>query len=165
MTNCCHLSGTILRRWKRNWFDLWSDGRLVFYDDQQRRDMEDEIHMKVDCINIRNSSACRGGCDLSFLLLLNRRTRESLKSAFLCSTWGFCPTQDWKFWYVVVLHPPLLIPRSHATRRQKQRLPPADRLPGRSDHQHLRRQCRRCFVSPVSQYYFTMCALKWDSSI
>uniref|UniRef100_A0A8C1M5A5 Pleckstrin homology domain containing, family B (evectins) member 2 n=1 Tax=Cyprinus carpio TaxID=7962 RepID=A0A8C1M5A5_CYPCA len=43
----------------RNWFDLWSDGRLVFYDDQQRRDMEDEIHMKVDCINIRNASACR----------------------------------------------------------------------------------------------------------
>ncbi|XP_016118511.1 pleckstrin homology domain-containing family B member 2-like, partial [Sinocyclocheilus grahami] len=52
---------TILRRWKRNWFDLWSDGRLVFYEDQQRRDMEDEIHMKVDCINIRNASACRGG--------------------------------------------------------------------------------------------------------
>uniref|UniRef100_A0A672L866 PH domain-containing protein n=1 Tax=Sinocyclocheilus grahami TaxID=75366 RepID=A0A672L866_SINGR len=49
----------------RNWFDLWSDGRLVFYEDQQRRDMEDEIHMKVDCINIRNASACRGGCDPS----------------------------------------------------------------------------------------------------
>uniref|UniRef100_A0A671SVT7 Pleckstrin homology domain-containing family B member 2-like n=1 Tax=Sinocyclocheilus anshuiensis TaxID=1608454 RepID=A0A671SVT7_9TELE len=54
-----HRQSTILRRWKRNWFDLWSDGRLVFYDDQQRRDMEDEIHMKVDCINIRNASACR----------------------------------------------------------------------------------------------------------
>uniref|UniRef100_A0A3B1KIT8 Pleckstrin homology domain containing, family B (evectins) member 2 n=1 Tax=Astyanax mexicanus TaxID=7994 RepID=A0A3B1KIT8_ASTMX len=53
-------TGTILRRWKKNWFDLWSDGRLTFYDDQQRRDMEDEIHMKVDCINIRNASACRG---------------------------------------------------------------------------------------------------------
>uniref|UniRef100_A0A3B1JLM3 Pleckstrin homology domain containing, family B (evectins) member 2 n=1 Tax=Astyanax mexicanus TaxID=7994 RepID=A0A3B1JLM3_ASTMX len=54
-----HRQGTILRRWKKNWFDLWSDGRLTFYDDQQRRDMEDEIHMKVDCINIRNASACR----------------------------------------------------------------------------------------------------------
>lgn len=54
------MSGTILRRWKRNWFDLWADGRLVFYDDQQRRDMEDDIHMRVDCINIRSSTACQG---------------------------------------------------------------------------------------------------------
>uniref|UniRef100_A0A8C9WHV0 Pleckstrin homology domain containing, family B (evectins) member 2 n=2 Tax=Scleropages formosus TaxID=113540 RepID=A0A8C9WHV0_SCLFO len=50
---------TILRRWKRNWFDLWSDGRLIFYDDQHRRDVEDEIHMRVDCINIRTGSMCR----------------------------------------------------------------------------------------------------------
>uniref|UniRef100_A0A3Q2ZPY8 Pleckstrin homology domain containing, family B (evectins) member 2 n=1 Tax=Kryptolebias marmoratus TaxID=37003 RepID=A0A3Q2ZPY8_KRYMA len=48
---------TILRRWKRNWFDLWADGRLVFYNDQQRRDMEDDIHMRVHCINIRSSAA------------------------------------------------------------------------------------------------------------
>lgn len=54
-----HRQSTILRRWKRNWFDLWSDGRLVFYNDQQRRDMEDDIHMKVDCINIRSSAACQ----------------------------------------------------------------------------------------------------------
>ncbi|XP_061096442.1 pleckstrin homology domain-containing family B member 2 isoform X2 [Conger conger] len=49
---------TILRRWKKNWFDLWSDGRLIFYDDQCRRDMEDLIHMKVDCINVRTGPAC-----------------------------------------------------------------------------------------------------------
>ncbi|XP_051549605.1 pleckstrin homology domain-containing family B member 2 isoform X1 [Myxocyprinus asiaticus] len=54
-----HRQSTILRRWKKNWFDLWSNGRLVFYNDQQRRDMEDEIHMRVDCINIRNANACR----------------------------------------------------------------------------------------------------------
>ncbi|XP_029905374.1 pleckstrin homology domain-containing family B member 2 [Myripristis murdjan] len=54
-----HRQSTILRRWKRNWFDLWADGRLVFYDDQQRRDMEDDIHMRVDCINIRSSTACQ----------------------------------------------------------------------------------------------------------
>lgn len=56
------MSGTILRRWKRNWFDLWADGRLVFYNDQQRRDMEDDIHMRVNCINIRNSAGCQGTC-------------------------------------------------------------------------------------------------------
>lgn len=62
--NCgtSYMEGTILRRWKRNWFDLWADGRLVFYNDKQRRDMEDDIHMRVDCINIRNSSACQGTC-------------------------------------------------------------------------------------------------------
>lgn len=53
-----HRQSTILRRWKKNWFDLWSDGRLVFYNDQQRRDMEDDIHMRMDCINIRSSAAC-----------------------------------------------------------------------------------------------------------
>ncbi|XP_008305364.1 pleckstrin homology domain-containing family B member 2 [Cynoglossus semilaevis] len=54
-----HRQSTILRRWKRNWFDLWADGRLVFYNDEQRRDMEDDIHMRVDCINIRSSTACQ----------------------------------------------------------------------------------------------------------
>eukprot|EP00063_Salmo_salar_P097207 XP_014072042.1 PREDICTED: pleckstrin homology domain-containing family B member 2-like isoform X3 [Salmo salar] len=54
-----HRQSTILRRWKRNWFDLWSDGRLVFFDDQHRRDMEDKIHMRVDCINIRSANACQ----------------------------------------------------------------------------------------------------------
>lgn len=54
-----HRQSTILRRWKKNWFDLWSDGRLIFYDDQQRRYMEDEIHMKMDCINIRRANACQ----------------------------------------------------------------------------------------------------------
>ncbi|XP_062419321.1 pleckstrin homology domain-containing family B member 2 isoform X3 [Pungitius pungitius] len=53
-----HRQSTILRRWKRNWFDLWADGRLVFFNDQQRCDMEDELHMRVDCINIRGSAAC-----------------------------------------------------------------------------------------------------------
>ncbi|XP_041694412.1 pleckstrin homology domain-containing family B member 2 isoform X3 [Coregonus clupeaformis] len=54
-----HRQSTILRRWKRNWFDLWSDGWLVFYDDEHRRDMEDEIHMRMDCINIRSATACQ----------------------------------------------------------------------------------------------------------
>ncbi|XP_003218444.1 pleckstrin homology domain-containing family B member 2 [Anolis carolinensis] len=51
---------TILRRWKKNWFDLWSHGHLLFYDDQNRHDLEDRIHMKVDCINVRVGDECRG---------------------------------------------------------------------------------------------------------
>uniref|UniRef100_A0A8C7J7Z8 Pleckstrin homology domain containing, family B (evectins) member 2 n=1 Tax=Oncorhynchus kisutch TaxID=8019 RepID=A0A8C7J7Z8_ONCKI len=54
-----HRQSTILRRWKRNWFDLWSDGWLVFFDDQHRRDMEDGIHMRVDSINVRSATACQ----------------------------------------------------------------------------------------------------------
>ncbi|XP_062355204.1 pleckstrin homology domain-containing family B member 2 isoform X3 [Cinclus cinclus] len=50
---------TILRRWKKNWFDLWSDGRLIFYDDQNRRDLEDKIHMRIHCINLRVGNECR----------------------------------------------------------------------------------------------------------
>nr|XP_006125272.1 pleckstrin homology domain-containing family B member 2 [Pelodiscus sinensis] len=42
---------TILRRWKKNWFDLWSDGHLLFYDDQHRHDIEDKIHMRVHLLN------------------------------------------------------------------------------------------------------------------
>ncbi|ETE71423.1 Pleckstrin-likey domain-containing family B member 2 [Ophiophagus hannah] len=51
---------TILRRWKKNWFDLWSDGHLLFYDNQHRHDLEDRVHMKIDCINIRGGNECRG---------------------------------------------------------------------------------------------------------
>uniref|UniRef100_A0A8D0LBB8 Pleckstrin homology domain containing B2 n=1 Tax=Sphenodon punctatus TaxID=8508 RepID=A0A8D0LBB8_SPHPU len=50
---------TILRRWKKNWFDLWSDGHLLFYDDHHRQDIEDKIHMRIHCINIRVGNECR----------------------------------------------------------------------------------------------------------
>ncbi|KAF3824573.1 hypothetical protein GH733_008858 [Mirounga leonina] len=52
-------SGTILKRWKKNWFDLWSDGHLIYYDDQTRQSVEDKVHMPVDCINIRTGHECR----------------------------------------------------------------------------------------------------------
>ncbi|XP_077205468.1 pleckstrin homology domain-containing family B member 2 isoform X2 [Paroedura picta] len=51
---------TILRRWKKNWFDIWSHGHLLFYDDHHRHGLEDRIHMKVDCINIRVGNECKG---------------------------------------------------------------------------------------------------------
>ncbi|XP_063114849.1 pleckstrin homology domain-containing family B member 2 isoform X3 [Cavia porcellus] len=50
---------TILKRWKKNWFDLWSDGHLIYYDDQTRQSIEDKVHMPVDCINIRIGPECR----------------------------------------------------------------------------------------------------------
>ncbi|KAM4881813.1 pleckstrin homology domain-containing family B member 2-like [Thomomys bottae] len=50
---------TILKRWKKNWFDLWSDGHLIYYDDQTRQSIEDKVHMPVDCINLRKGHECR----------------------------------------------------------------------------------------------------------
>uniref|UniRef100_Q96CS7-2 Isoform 2 of Pleckstrin homology domain-containing family B member 2 n=1 Tax=Homo sapiens TaxID=9606 RepID=Q96CS7-2 len=50
---------TILKRWKKNWFDLWSDGHLIYYDDQTRQNIEDKVHMPMDCINIRTGQECR----------------------------------------------------------------------------------------------------------
>ncbi|TKC52364.1 hypothetical protein EI555_017445 [Monodon monoceros] len=50
---------TILKRWKENWFDLWSDGHLTYYDDQTRQSVEDKMHMPVDCINVRMGRECQ----------------------------------------------------------------------------------------------------------
>ncbi|XP_069752676.1 pleckstrin homology domain-containing family B member 2 isoform X2 [Narcine bancroftii] len=50
---------TILKRWKNNWFDLWSNGKLFYYDDEMRVDMEDKINIKVDCVNVRSGYECR----------------------------------------------------------------------------------------------------------
>uniref|UniRef100_A0A2K6EV93 PH domain-containing protein n=1 Tax=Propithecus coquereli TaxID=379532 RepID=A0A2K6EV93_PROCO len=49
---------TILKCWKKNWFDLWLDGHLIYYDDQTRQSIEDKVHMPVDCINIRVGHKC-----------------------------------------------------------------------------------------------------------
>lgn len=49
---------TILKHWK-NWFDLWSDGHLICYDDQTWQSVEDKVHVPVGCINICMGHECR----------------------------------------------------------------------------------------------------------
>ncbi|XP_041088664.1 si:ch211-176g13.7 isoform X3 [Polyodon spathula] len=51
---------SVLRRWKRSWFDLWMDGNLVFYQDETRRDYEDRIRLKYKCANVKAGSECTG---------------------------------------------------------------------------------------------------------
>ncbi|XP_041054596.1 si:ch211-176g13.7 [Carcharodon carcharias] len=53
--------GSILRRWKKNWFDLWLDGILVYYEDENRRQLEDSIHLKINCISIKAGYECIEG--------------------------------------------------------------------------------------------------------
>lgn len=53
-------SGSILRRWKRNWFVLYLDGSLVYYHDETQRDMDGRIHIKYSCRDVRTGRECRG---------------------------------------------------------------------------------------------------------
>uniref|UniRef100_A0A8C8RXH6 Pleckstrin homology domain containing B1 n=1 Tax=Pelusios castaneus TaxID=367368 RepID=A0A8C8RXH6_9SAUR len=50
---------SILRRWKRNWFVLWVDGGLVYYQDETQRDMEGRIHLKFNCRDVKTGRECR----------------------------------------------------------------------------------------------------------
>ncbi|XP_067888903.1 pleckstrin homology domain-containing family B member 1 [Heterodontus francisci] len=52
---------SILRRWKKNWFDLWLDGSLVYYQDEDRRQLEDSIHLKINCVNVKAGYECIEG--------------------------------------------------------------------------------------------------------
>ncbi|NXN17281.1 PKHB1 protein, partial [Indicator maculatus] len=50
---------SILRRWKRNWFVLYLDGSLVYYQDETQRDMDGRIHVKYSCRDVRAGRECR----------------------------------------------------------------------------------------------------------
>ncbi|XP_063301039.1 pleckstrin homology domain-containing family B member 1 [Pelobates fuscus] len=49
---------SILRRWKRHWFDLWIDGTLVYYPDEARGTYEERLLLKFHCTNIRAGAEC-----------------------------------------------------------------------------------------------------------
>ncbi|XP_056417184.1 pleckstrin homology domain-containing family B member 1 isoform X4 [Hyla sarda] len=51
-----------LRRWKKHWFDLWMDGGLVYYPDESRRNIEERILLKFNCVNVRSGQEC--GADI-----------------------------------------------------------------------------------------------------
>ncbi|KAL8191311.1 UNVERIFIED_CONTAM: hypothetical protein K2H54_071980 [Gekko kuhli] len=52
---------SILRRWKRNWFVLWVDGSLVYYQDESGGDMDGRINVKFNCRDVKTGRDCRGG--------------------------------------------------------------------------------------------------------
>ncbi|XP_020371725.1 pleckstrin homology domain-containing family B member 2 [Rhincodon typus] len=95
---------TILKRWKNNWFDLWSNGQLIYYDNQMREDMEDKIHLKMDCINIRSGSECRDfqppdGKPRDCLLQIQCRDERTInlcaESADDCLAWKLALREAW----------------------------------------------------------------------
>ncbi|XP_039219882.1 pleckstrin homology domain-containing family B member 1-like [Crotalus tigris] len=50
---------SILRRWKRNWFVLWADGSLVYYQDDTGREMDGRINIRSNCRDVRTGRECR----------------------------------------------------------------------------------------------------------
>ncbi|MEE6473236.1 hypothetical protein FKM82_009903 [Ascaphus truei] len=49
---------SILRRWKKHWFDLWIDGGLVYYQDENRQNMEERILLKYNTRDVKAGRAC-----------------------------------------------------------------------------------------------------------
>lgn len=53
-------TGSILRRWKRNWFALWLDGTLGYYHDETAQDEEDCVLIRFNVRNIKIGQECQG---------------------------------------------------------------------------------------------------------
>uniref|UniRef100_A0A8C9VWD5 Pleckstrin homology domain containing B1 n=1 Tax=Scleropages formosus TaxID=113540 RepID=A0A8C9VWD5_SCLFO len=51
---------SILKRWKLNWCDLWVDGNLVFYKTDSRKDYENRVSLKNQCVNVKSGLECTG---------------------------------------------------------------------------------------------------------
>uniref|UniRef100_A0A096N753 Pleckstrin homology domain containing B1 n=1 Tax=Papio anubis TaxID=9555 RepID=A0A096N753_PAPAN len=50
--------GSILRRWKRNWFALWLDGTLGYYHDETAQDEEDRVLIHFNVRDIKIGQEC-----------------------------------------------------------------------------------------------------------
>uniref|UniRef100_A0A8C5PBP0 Pleckstrin homology domain containing B1 n=1 Tax=Leptobrachium leishanense TaxID=445787 RepID=A0A8C5PBP0_9ANUR len=51
-------TGSILKRWKKHWFDLWMDGSLIYYPDENRGNLEERILLKFHCLSIKSGADC-----------------------------------------------------------------------------------------------------------
>ncbi|XP_068786899.1 pleckstrin homology domain-containing family B member 1 isoform X2 [Struthio camelus] len=49
---------SVLRRWKRNWFVLYLDGTLVYYQDESQREAEGAIAVRRRCRDVRSGREC-----------------------------------------------------------------------------------------------------------
>lgn len=63
-----YLTGSILRRWKRNWFALWLDGTLGYYHDENAQDEEDRVLIRSNVRNIKIGQECQGEKPFPFWL-------------------------------------------------------------------------------------------------
>ncbi|ELW71864.1 Pleckstrin homology domain-containing family B member 1 [Tupaia chinensis] len=52
-------TGSILRRWKRNWFALWLGGTLGYYHDETAQDEEDRVLIHFNVRDIKIGKECQ----------------------------------------------------------------------------------------------------------
>ncbi|TKC46572.1 hypothetical protein EI555_017796, partial [Monodon monoceros] len=69
---------SILRRWKRNWFALWLDGTLGYYQDETAQDEEDRVLIRFNVRDIKIGQECHDvqppeGRSRDGLLIVNLR--------------------------------------------------------------------------------------------
>jgi len=77
---------SILRRWKRNWFVLYQDGNLKYFEDPDRPVAEDATYMPIKCLSINTAKQVRDvqappQFHQSCLMQINLRDEE---------TWTLC---------------------------------------------------------------------------
>ncbi|XP_061103352.1 pleckstrin homology domain-containing family B member 1 [Conger conger] len=51
---------SVFKRWKLNWCDLWIDGNLVCYKNENRREYETRVSLKSKCVAVKSGLACTG---------------------------------------------------------------------------------------------------------
>ncbi|CAK8684241.1 unnamed protein product [Clavelina lepadiformis] len=49
---------TILKKWKRNWFVLYGDGNLTYYENDDRHDRVGNFSVPVSCVGIKTALEC-----------------------------------------------------------------------------------------------------------
>ncbi|KAM3933947.1 pleckstrin homology domain-containing family B member 1 [Leptodactylus fuscus] len=74
---------SVLRRWKKQWFDLWMDGALVYYPDDRRQSIEERIVLKYNCVTVRSGKECGDiqppeGSNRESLLVIDMRDHSRL---------------------------------------------------------------------------------------
>ncbi|KAM4795523.1 pleckstrin homology domain-containing family B member 1 [Rhinophrynus dorsalis] len=101
---------SFLRRWKKHWFDLWLDGGLVFYPDENRQNFEERISLKYNCMNVRTGRECGDlippeGSEQGSLIIVDLRDNSRL---LLCAE-----SEDdalaWKMAFLEVKHNPVYV--------------------------------------------------------
>ena len=50
-------AGSVLKRWKKNWFVLYKDGNLKYFESPDSHIAEECIKLKTDCVRIENGTA------------------------------------------------------------------------------------------------------------
>uniref|UniRef100_A0A6I8PHH3 PH domain-containing protein n=1 Tax=Ornithorhynchus anatinus TaxID=9258 RepID=A0A6I8PHH3_ORNAN len=51
-------AGSVLRRWKRNWFVLWLDGTLGYSRDEAGQDEEGRVLIRFNCRSVKSGHEC-----------------------------------------------------------------------------------------------------------